>query len=58
MIRVKCPKCEKVLGLDDSKAGSPALCPACKQKFMVPGTPAKAPASAAAKPDDKPKGDS
>jgi hypothetical protein len=47
MIRIKCPKCQKVLGLDDSTAGKPALCPACKARFMVPG-PAKAPAAAGA----------
>jgi hypothetical protein len=53
MIRIKCPKCQKVLGLDESQAGMPALCPACKQKFMVPGSPAKQPAGAG-KPGDKP----
>jgi hypothetical protein len=53
MIRLKCPKCEKVLGLDETKAGQPALCPSCKQKFMVPGKPAKAPAGAAGKSADQ-----
>jgi DNA-directed RNA polymerase subunit RPC12/RpoP len=51
MIRIKCPKCQKVLGLDESQAGLPASCPSCRQKFMVPG--AKQPAGAG-KPADKP----
>jgi hypothetical protein len=51
MIRLKCPKCEKRLAIDDSKAGGVGACPACGQKFRVPGagktsapisTPAKA----------------
>jgi hypothetical protein len=45
MIRMKCPTCQKVLGLDDGKAGGTGVCPACKSKFRVPGTkPAPGPA--------------
>jgi hypothetical protein len=68
MIRIKCPHCGKLLGINDTAAGTAALCPACKQKFRVPGVkaagapganapaggPAKAPARAPAKPPDFP----
>lgn len=37
MIRVKCPKCGKLLGVDDSRAGGMGACPACGQKFRIPG---------------------
>src|SRR5262245_12900095 len=48
MIRVKCPKCEKRLGIDESKAGGVAACPDCGQRFRIPGSPVKgSPASAA-----------
>jgi hypothetical protein len=46
MIRVKCPKCEKRLGVDDTKAGGVAVCPECGQKFRIPGIPAKTAAAA------------
>jgi hypothetical protein len=36
MIRVSCPKCQKKLGLDDSKAGGVGVCPGCGAKFRVP----------------------
>jgi DNA-directed RNA polymerase subunit RPC12/RpoP len=37
MIRFKCPKCEKKLQVDDSKAGGAATCPECGQRFRIPG---------------------
>jgi hypothetical protein len=37
MIRLVCPKCEKKLGVDDSKAGYAVVCPRCGQKFRIPG---------------------
>src|ERR1700730_9496342 len=40
MIRLQCPKCEKKLGVDDSKAGGVGVCPECGQKFRIPGKPA------------------
>ena len=41
MIRTKCPHCGKLLGINDSGAGTAVLCPVCKQKFRVPaGKPA------------------
>ena len=43
MIRVQCPKCDKKLALDDSKAGGVGACPACGQRFRVPGTRAQTP---------------
>jgi DNA-directed RNA polymerase subunit RPC12/RpoP len=39
MIRFKCPRCEKKLQVDESKAGSAATCPECGQKFRIPGSP-------------------
>jgi hypothetical protein len=39
MIRLQCPKCEKKLGVDDSKAGGVGVCPECGQKFRIPGKP-------------------
>jgi len=48
MIRVKCPKCEKTLSVDDSKAGGVGSCPACGQRFRIPGV--KAEKSAAPRP--------
>jgi hypothetical protein len=46
MIRVQCPQCDKKLGLDDSFAGRLGQCPACGQKFRIPGAPVPAPAPA------------
>jgi hypothetical protein len=43
MIRVQCPKCDKKLALDDSKAGGVGACPACGQRFRVPGTRSQTP---------------
>jgi hypothetical protein len=53
MIRVKCPKCEKMLGMDDAKAGTLAGCPACGAKFRVPGEKASVQAAAKTKPGGK-----
>jgi hypothetical protein len=62
MIRFKCPKCQKKLQADDSKAGSAATCPECGQKFRIPGarpqpseasSEAKEAASRKAKPETK-----
>jgi hypothetical protein len=52
MIRIKCPKCDKALGVDDAKAGAVASCPGCGAKFRVPVPKAKAagPSSAAIRP--------
>jgi hypothetical protein len=36
MIRVRCPKCQRLLGLDDSAAGAMGQCPACEQTFCIP----------------------
>jgi phage FluMu protein Com len=36
MIRVRCPKCGKLLGLDDSAAGAMGQCPACEETFRIP----------------------
>ena len=36
MIRVKCPECEKTLGLDDAKAGKTVTCPSCQNQINVP----------------------
>ncbi len=47
MIRVKCPKCEKMLGMDDAKAGTLAACPGCGTKFRIPGQKAGVEAAAA-----------
>jgi hypothetical protein len=44
MIRIKCPKCEKNLAVDDSKAGGIAVCPGCKQRFRIPGARTEKPA--------------
>lgn len=51
MIRVKCPnpKCQKELGISESKAGSTASCPNCGQKFRLP-----APEKVAAKTSKQP----
>ncbi len=50
MIRMKCPKCEKKLAVDDSKAGGVAACPECGQRFRIPGTRQQTPASAKSSP--------
>ncbi len=42
MIRFLCPKCEKVLGIDEDKAGRQGMCPACGQKFVVPNAKPRA----------------
>jgi hypothetical protein len=49
MIRTKCPHCSKLLGINESAAGTVALCPVCKKKFRVPGTKAN-PSSGASGP--------
>lgn len=36
MIRVKCPQCEKTLGVDDAKAGKTVNCPECRTAIKVP----------------------
>jgi hypothetical protein len=46
MIRVKCPKCEKRLSVDEDEAGKIGSCPDCGQKFRIPAAKA-----AAANPD-------
>lgn len=49
MIRIQCPGCEKLLRVDDSRAGLVGACPACKQKFRIPGRRADEPAESPAK---------
>lgn len=53
MLRVKCPQCSKVLGLQDDVAGKMAKCPSCNATFKVPAAaPKPAPKAAKkAKPD-------
>jgi hypothetical protein len=48
MIRVRCPKCHKLLGLDDTAAGAMGQCPACEETFRIPpaGTDESRPAPA------------
>jgi hypothetical protein len=41
MIQVACPKCQKVLPLDESLAGGVGQCPYCTQRFRVPTLPPK-----------------
>jgi hypothetical protein len=41
MIQVACPKCQKVLPLDESLAGGVGQCPHCTQRFRVPTLPPK-----------------
>lgn len=36
MIRVRCPSCQKLLGVPDDKAGRAIVCPACKGTVRVP----------------------
>ncbi len=36
MIRMKCPRCETALRMDDSKAGAVIVCPRCSVKLRVP----------------------
>jgi hypothetical protein len=62
MIRTKCPRCGKLLGINDGAAGTVAQCPMCEQKFRVPvpggkaaGPPAaKSPAAGAARAPARP----
>ncbi len=51
MLRFPCPKCAKVLSVQESQAGAAARCPACGQKFRIP-TPATKP-TAVKKPPPK-----
>lgn len=36
MIKFRCPKCKKKIGVKDDLAGRPAKCPACQMKFRIP----------------------
>src|SRR5687767_6047075 len=36
MIRIKCPKCQQVLSLDDALAGTICSCDHCGQRFKAP----------------------
>jgi DNA-directed RNA polymerase subunit M/transcription elongation factor TFIIS len=40
MIRVKCPQCERTLGVDDAKAGKSVKCPECQNSIKVPAAAA------------------
>ena len=42
MMRTRCPHCSKLLGINESAAGTVALCPVCKKKFRVPAAAASA----------------
>ncbi|MEM8668569.1 MAG: RDD family protein [Planctomycetota bacterium] len=45
-MKIKCPKCSKVLAIPDAAAGKVVKCPACAQQLRAPGTaPASAPAA-------------
>jgi hypothetical protein len=51
MIRIKCPKCQKVLAIEGAAAGDTGTCPMCGAKFRIAGgaskaAPGKAPAAA------------
>jgi hypothetical protein len=48
MMRIKCPKCAKLLGIDETKAGATAVCPQCQAKFRIPA--ASSPPAGGAKP--------
>jgi hypothetical protein len=37
MIHVKCPNCDKQLGIGDEHAGSLGMCPDCAVTFLIPG---------------------
>jgi predicted nucleic acid-binding Zn-ribbon protein len=43
MLRIQCPQCAKALGIQESQVGAMARCPACGNKFRIPG-PARKPA--------------
>ena len=53
-IRIKCPKCQTILGVKDSLAGKKASCPKCRCMLTIPAGKApavKAPAPAAPAPN-------
>ena len=60
-IRVDCPKCKQTLEAPDELGGRTAICPSCRAKMQLPGTPpvvmataiAPAPTSAPAEPEVK-----
>ena len=39
MICLLCPKCQKVLSVSEANRGGIAQCPACGQRFRIPGAP-------------------
>jgi hypothetical protein len=53
-LRCSCPHCGRVLTAPDDRAGKRATCPACRQKFLLPGSsappPVRLPATALAPP--------
>src|SRR5438128_7296339 len=51
-IRIKCPKCQTVLGVKESLAGRKANCPKCKFLLTIP-KPKAVPAKAQAGANDK-----
>src|SRR5580704_13233721 len=50
-IRIKCPKCQTILGVKESLAGKKANCPKCRYMLTIP-MPKTAPAAPAYKPED------
>jgi len=53
-VKVKCPKCEKVLNVPDAARGKAVKCPACEARVSVPAEDA-APAKSVSKPAASPK---
>ena len=49
-IRVKCPKCSRILNAPDEKAGQQVKCPGCGQVLRLPARPAAPPAATAPPP--------
>lgn len=52
MIRFLCPNCQKKLGVGDTMAGRPVVCPQCQHKFRVPQPEVEASEEAAPPPKE------
>ena len=50
-VKIRCPKCQKVLAAPDAAIGKAIRCPDCQEKIRVPAPQAKKPK---AKPESKP----
>src|SRR5579862_9596495 len=51
-IRIKCTKCQTILGVKDSLAGKKVNCPKCRFVLSVPAPKPAAPAAATPRPED------